>query len=204
MNSELLNVSPRIPQIKAKKLRRQGYVPGVLYGYNHTTYPVIFERKSVEGFVQRIGTSAIFEVSLDGEIQPVRIREIQKDPITHEIIHMDLQSIQMDKKIKTSIPLRFDGKQMVEKSGYIIQHQKDSIEVEGFAKDIPSHISVPLNILQNKQSIRVQDLEIAEEISIINAPNDIIALVVRPAREIVNIEITGIINNAESKPQASL
>jgi large subunit ribosomal protein L25 len=183
MNGELLNISPRVPQSKAKRLRRQGYVPGVLYGNNNTSIPVIFDKKNVETFVQRMGEGAIFEVSLNGQPRPVRIREVQRDPVSQDIIHMDLQNVEMNQKIQARVPLKFEGLQTVEKRGYILQHQKDTIEVEGLAKDIPTHIKVPLEMLQNTPNIRVQDLEIAAELSILDAPNEIIALALKPTKE---------------------
>ncbi|HHY82352.1 MAG TPA: 50S ribosomal protein L25 [Clostridiales bacterium] len=180
MNTELLQVTQRVPQTKAKKLRRQGYVPGVLYGPNNTTVPVIFDKKSVENFVQRKGEGAVFDVSLNGEIHPVKILEVQRDPVSREIIHLDLINIETEKKIHARVPLRFEGKDIVEKRGYILQHQKDTVVVEGLAKNIPPYILVPLHKLQKANNIRVQDLEISEEISILDAPNELIAASLKP------------------------
>jgi large subunit ribosomal protein L25 len=184
MNGEVLNISPRVPQSKARRLRRQGYVPGVLYGNSNTSTPVIFDKKHVESFVQHKGEAAIFEVSIDGKTMPVRIREVQRDPVSQEIIHMDLQNVQMDQRIQARIPLKFEGKQTAVKRGLILQQQKDTIEVEGLAKDIPRHISVPLSMLQNARNIRVQDLEIAAELSILDAPSEVVALSLKPAKEL--------------------
>jgi len=100
MNSEWIHMSPRVPQSKAKKLRRQGYIPGVLYGNNHISIPVIFDKKNVENFIKHRGEDVVFEVSLNAETQPVRIKEIQRDPVSQDIIHMDLQKVQ-DGKIST-------------------------------------------------------------------------------------------------------
>ena len=182
MNNSLLQVSPRMSNSKAKQLRRQGYVPGVIYGKDHATAPVIFDKRNVENLINRMGIGAVFEVSLNGEKKSVKIREIQRDPVTREIIHLDLLSVELDQVIQAKVPLRFEGRRAFEKHGLILQHQKDSIEVEGPAKDIPSFIRVPLHILQRNgnSSIRVQDLEVAEELSIIDSPNALIASSLRP------------------------
>lgn len=185
MNKELLTISARAPQAKAKKLRRQGYIPGVVYGNNHISTPVIFDKKNIENFVNRIGVGMTIEVVLDGESQPVRIRDVQRDPVSQEIIHVDLQCVDMDQKIQARVPLKFEGKQTAERRGLIVQHQKKSIEVEGLAKDIPSHITVPLSMLQNTKAIRVMDLEVADELSIIDRANEVVALSIRPIKEIV-------------------
>jgi large subunit ribosomal protein L25 len=181
VNGELLQVSPRISHAKAKQLRRQGYVPGVLYGKNHAA-PVLFDKKHVERFVHRMGTAAVIEVSLNGLKQQVKIKEVQRDPVTREIIHIDLMNVEMNQRIQAKVPLLFEGRQVMEKHGLILQHQKDFVEVEGFAKDIPSFIRVPLHILQSSRnsSIRVQDLEIAAELSVIDSPNELIASALKP------------------------
>src|SRR5690554_6830924 len=109
MNNELLQVMPRMPHSKAKQLRRQGYVPGVLYGKSHDTAPVLFDKKHVENFINRMGVAAVIEVAINGVMQSVKIREVQRDPITREIIHLDLMNVEMDQKIHAKIPLRFEG-----------------------------------------------------------------------------------------------
>lgn len=183
MNNELLQVMPRMPHSKAKQLRRQGYVPGVLYGKSHDTAPVLFDKKHVENFINRMGVAAVIEVAINGVMQSVKIREVQRDPITREIIHLDLMNVEMDQKIHAKIPLRFEGRQSIERRGLILQHQKDTVEVEGLAKDIPSFIRVSLHNLQGQHnSIRVQDLEIAAELSVIDSPSELIASALRPAQ----------------------
>ena len=190
MNNNILQVSPRMPDSKAKQLRRQGYIPGVIYGKSHATAPVLFDKRNVENLVHRMGIGAVFEVYLNGIKQTVKIREIQRDPVTREIIHLDLLNVEMDQVIQAKVPLRFEGRRAVEKYGLILQHQKDSIEVEGLAKDIPSFIRVPLHMLQNNRSsnIRVQDLEVADELSIIDPPGDLIASALRPALKIETLD----------------
>jgi large subunit ribosomal protein L25 len=183
MNSDLLQVSIRAPQSKAKQLRRQGYVPGVLYGRNTTTTPVLFNKNHVENFIKRVGEGTVFDIELDGIKQTVRIREMQRDPISKEIIHLDLMNVDLDQEIKINVALRFEGMESLKKSGYIVQQQKDSIEVEGLARNIPSFVSVPMDDLAEKGNIRVQDLEVPDGISVLDAPDDVIVSALTPAKE---------------------
>lgn len=189
MNSDLLQVSIRAPQSKAKQLRRQGYVPGVLYGRNTTTTPVLFNKNHVENFIKRVGEGTVFDIELDGIKQTVRIREMQRDPISKEIIHLDLMNVDLDQEIKINVALRFEGMESLEKSGYIVQQQKDSIEVEGLARNIPSFVSVPMDDLAEKGNIRVQDLEVPDGISVLDAPDDVIVSALTPAKETETDEV---------------
>ena len=152
MNNNILQVSPRMPNSKAKQLRRQGYIPGVIYGKSHATAPVLFDKRNVENLVHRMGIGAVFEVYLNGIKQTVKIREIQRDPVTREIIHLDLLNVEMDQVIQAKVPLRFEGRRAVEKYGLILQHQKDSIEVKGLRK-IFLPLSVYFHMLQNNRRV---------------------------------------------------
>ena len=181
MNSGHLQVLPRVPHSKANQLRRRGYVPGVLYGPNRSTTPVIFEKKLVENFIHSKGEGAVFEISVGGTKEPVRIWEVQRDPVTRDIIHLDLMQVALDQKIQVKVPLRFEGRQAMERRGITLQHQKDTVEVEGLVKDIPAFIPVPLHHLQGNSNIRIRDLEIADELSIMDAPNELIASALKPA-----------------------
>ena len=77
----------------------------------------------------------------------------------------------------------------LEKSGYIVQQQKDSIEVEGLARNIPSFVSVPMDDLAEKGNIRVQDLEVPDGISVLDAPDDVIVSALTPAKETETDEV---------------
>lgn len=188
MASELLNIVPRMPGSKAKKLRRQGYIPGMLYGSDNSPVPVLFDRKETELLIQRTGEAAVFDVNINGETMQVRIMDIQRDPVLHHIIHMDLQHVTDDKIVHTQVPLVFEGREMAQKKGLVIQRQYDAIEVKGPSKDIPPYIKVPLDVIRSNKSIRVQDLEIAGELSIIDAPNKVLASITKPSGESETVE----------------
>jgi len=178
---ETLNIMPRMTTANAGRLRREDYIPGVLYG-GGANQPVVFDKKSAESFVLHKGENAVFQVSLNGQIQPVRIREVQRHPVTGEIVHIDLQKVQMDKKVKATVPVRFEDREKISRLGYIINQQLNTVEVEGLPGSIPPHISIPLRALDGRRSIRVSDIEAAEELSIISDPSDIIATVTRASR----------------------
>jgi len=172
-----------MPQAKAKRLIREGYIPGVLYDNSQYAIPVVFDRKKTEGYLRSLGDNVLFEVSLDNAAYPVRVRDIQRDPVTREIIHIDLQRVESNQKIKVEVPLKFEGMNEAKRRGLIIQHQKDTLEVEGLPNAIPSHIKVPVHLLEEKHSIRVHDLEVSEELSIIDTPDAVVALIVNPSKE---------------------
>lgn len=89
MGLDLLELQVRTKKTKANRLRQEGYVPGVIYGKG-VSRPIILNRKNLENSVRLLGENAVFNISLEGRSELVRIRELQRDPLTREIIHIDL------------------------------------------------------------------------------------------------------------------
>ncbi|WZL78391.1 hypothetical protein QBE55_12890 [Eubacteriales bacterium mix99] len=103
-NREQLPISPRMPQFRARELRRKGYIPGILYDNGNQSIPVLFGKKNVDDFIRYTGRNAVFDISLNEQIQSVKIRELQRDPVSKEIIHIDLQRAQEDGEISDGTP----------------------------------------------------------------------------------------------------
>lgn len=179
MRSETLHISPRDMSKKAKKLRHEGYVPGILYGQREGSLPVILDRKALERLVQRMGETAFAEIEMGNTVKPVKIKELQRDPRTGEIIHVDFQVLQMDKKVRSYVPIKFEGSSLAGKRGIVLQHQLNKIEVEGFPNDIPAFVKVAVNNLKPGQSIHVHDLEIGEELTVLDNLNQVIVSAVQ-------------------------
>ncbi|MDD3613067.1 MAG: 50S ribosomal protein L25 [Clostridia bacterium] len=200
MGLDLLELQVRTKKTKANRLRQEGYVPGVIYGKG-VSRPIILNRKNLENSVRLLGENAVFNISLEGRSELVRIRELQRDPLTREIIHIDLQSTQEGEKIKAFVPIHFEGKHVLEKKGYIINRQMNKIGIEGLAGTIPAYINVPLSAYDLGQSIKVQDLELAEELSILEAPESIIASINKPGREAEKLDDKADINENTEKEE---
>ncbi len=182
MRNRIINANIRTQNMKANRLRRQGYIPGIVYGNEYEDTPIMIENKSLNRLLREAGHNAFFEIAMENEIKPVRIREIQRDPVTKDIIHVDAQVINNNEKIKAKVPIKLEGTYDVEKRGIALQRQKDFIEVEGLAQHIPPHINVLVRGLKQGDSIRVADLEISEELSIIDDTKEIILSAVKSSR----------------------
>ena len=102
-NREQLTIATRMRQSRARALRRQGYIPGILYDNGNQSIPVLFGKKDVDNFIKYTGGNAVFDISLNEQTQLVRIRELQRDPVSKEIIHIDLQRAQEEGRIEGGI-----------------------------------------------------------------------------------------------------
>ena len=182
MNNKTITANIRTQDMKANRIRKQGYIPGVVYGQEHQSTPIMMDSKSLNRLLRQAGQNVFFEIAMENEVTPVRLREIQRDPVTRDIIHVDAQVINRHQRIKVKVPIRLQGTRDTEKRGIALQRQKDSVEVEGFAQHIPSHFSVLVRGLEQGDTIRVADLEFSEELSIIDNTEDIVLSAVKNSR----------------------
>jgi len=165
------------------RLRSNGFLPGILYGENQKNLPVVFNKSEVEMILKSRGENARFEVSINEETKPVMVKELQRDPLTGEPIHIDLQVIQKNRKINAEVPIRVKGVNQVERKGGIVQYHLKRVAVEGFSEDIPPYISANVSQLFPGQSLLVSHLEIASEISIITPGKEVILTVLNAEKQ---------------------
>lgn len=179
MVSEKLEVKPRREHLTARQLRREGYVPGVIYGSGDKAVSVEVDAKALTRLVRKVGQSVMFEIAMENEIDAVRIQELQKDPVTNQIIHIDLQKVDANKIVEAEVPLKFEGMESITSKGTAIQYQKDTIRVQGYAKDIPSFIRVNIKDIGPREKFHVYDLELADELTIIDDMDQLIFTAVK-------------------------
>lgn len=152
------------------RLRSKGKIPGVLYGMKSPNMLVEFGEMELCKVLNTTGEHGVVNVNLSGKCEVAIIKEVQRDPVTRKISHMDLQRIDSTQIIKTKVPVVLKGEEYFKNSGAIIQQQVNQVEVECTPDRLPKHIYVDVSHLDNKHRITVGDLEVGEEISILNNP----------------------------------
>ena len=170
----------------ARSLRREGKVPGVIYGHDRAAESVAIDTGALHK--RLIGISAattIVDVAIDGRA-PVRalIREIQRDSLRPaEIIHLDLYEIRSDEEITLAIPIRLIGiPDGVRNFGGVLDHVLRELEIEVLPSDIPEHVEVDVTALTIGHSLFVRDLHV-EKAKVLNDPDTPICTVVAPRTE---------------------
>ena len=178
MNSLSVNKRDNTIPNNAKKLRRQGKVPGILYGKKVNS--LMFEVGELElcREISRNGEHGILSLDCDGESHEALIKGVQIDPVTQKIIHLDIEELNENGKIVSSVPISFEGEGQLSNRGMVLQKEKDSIRVECTADKLPRVIKMNINSSDNGYVYRVSDLEIASELSIIDDLNTVIASVI--------------------------
>jgi large subunit ribosomal protein L25 len=183
-----LQVSTRTATGKgaARSLRREGKVPGVIYGHEREAEPVAVDTSALHKTLIGISAAtAILDVVIDGRA-PVKalIREIQRDSLRPaEIIHLDFYEVRSDEEITLQVPVRLIGiPDGVRNFGGVLDHVLRELEIEVLPSDIPEHVDLDVTALAIGHSLFVRDLKV-EKAKILNDPDTPICTVVAPRTE---------------------
>ena len=178
MSNLEMNKRPIDVPNSAKKSRKNGKVPGVLYGNKINN--LLFEVGELE-LCHEIGINGehgILEFNLDGESGRGLIKEVQRDPVTNKIIHLDLEELNGKNKVISSVPIHYVGEEYLNKKGIVLQKEKDSVKVECSIESLPKYIDFNIGKGNVGSVYKFGDLEVASEISILDDLNSVIASVI--------------------------
>jgi large subunit ribosomal protein L25 len=149
----------------ARKLRREGLVPAVIYGHE-TIKSLAVRLKDLQKILKvSHGSNAILEVVVDGAKKTALLKDMQVDPIGQQPIHIDLFEVSMDQKIRVMVEVVAKGEEPAGiKQGGILTRSLSEVEVECLPLDIPSSIEVDLSGLDLGDAFHVSDLPEGEQL----------------------------------------
>jgi large subunit ribosomal protein L25 len=167
---------------KVKALRREGWVPGVMYGQDFESVPLQFDGHDLRQTLSQVGGSQLINIKIDDASSPefALLRDVQRDVITGDLLHVDFYRVMMSQTITTEIPLLTTGESpVVEQKEGILLHGVSEIEVECLPSDLVDALEVDLSELTEVgQAILVEDLAVPSGISILTDPDEVIARLV--------------------------
>ena len=148
----------------SKRTRALGDVPAVLYGEEQENVPISISFNDLRTVLSTpSGRNVIIDLGLDGEAAAARavIRDMTRDALTREILHVDLQRISENKPVVMQVPVTLVGESLAVKEGRgILDHTMRSLEVKCLPRDIPEHIEVDVSELEVKHGIHVRDISV--------------------------------------------
>ena len=176
---EVLNIQKRDKKCNhfAKKERKKGKIPGILYGNNFNNFMFEIGEIELNNKIKRDGEHGLVDVELEGSVLKALIKEVQRDPLTHKIIHIDLEKVDGNEEIQTEIPVILKGEGAVKSKGGIIQKEKTSVKVQCKADSIPRSIDIDISNLGIGGMIRIGDVEFGEDFTFIEPENTVIVSV---------------------------
>ena len=173
---------------EARRTRRAGKIPGVVYGAYKDPVPVAVSPRHISRILHsKTGHNTIFNLNVQGgELTPVMIVDGQYEPIKGNLLHVDLKRIDLTKRIRVSVPVLTEGEPKgVKQQGGLLEIITREIEIECLPNEIPENFTMDVSELMLGQSKRASDIPMAGEMKLISAPESVIGHVIAIKEEVV-------------------
>ena len=184
-----LKVEPRtLWRKQTRQLRRSGKVPLALYGSHIQPRAFQAEERELRAVLTKAGHTRLIRLNDgDGTGQLVLAREIQREPISGRLIHVDLQAVSMTEKMTTDVPLVLRGTApAVSRGEGLLIHGLDTVTIRVLPADLIPEIEVDVSGLNEvNQTIHVSDLKMSDRVEILTAPEEMVARVIAAREEVI-------------------
>ncbi len=168
-------IQARNMDIKVSQVRREGYVPGVIYGGRlDGAHPFKIQRSVLTDMFRHNTKSSVISVDLDGNQGAVIVKEIQNDPVTAEILHVDLQAIRRDEVLTMGIPITYLGEEEVTSRRLVLNINLTELMVKGPADKLPEGIEVDLTGKGVEDRFEAGGIELPEGVELIVDPDELL------------------------------
>ncbi len=167
-------------------LRREGWVPAVLYGLNEETTSLQVKEKEFGDIVKESGENAVIDLEIDGEADSAVhgiVKERQFDPVWGKLLHIDFLRISLTQKLTAEVPVITIGEPAGEKEGGVLEHVLRHVEVECLPDKIPENIEVDVTGLEIGDSIHVEQLVVPADAEMVTEHDKVVISIVRPRVE---------------------
>jgi large subunit ribosomal protein L25 len=170
---------------KVSKLRRDGTIPANVYGKHHDSVAIQMPTEEFRHFLKDHGRNEIIYLQLDQEERPTFIRNIQRNPVTDQILHVDFLQVSLDQKVRLEVPIHLIGTApAVDTHGGILTHVLNRMDVEALPTNIPAYLEADVSVLQEMgQSLHVSSLIAPEGVDFLADPETVVARIDIPAAE---------------------
>lgn len=165
------------------KMRAKDSIPGVLYSRGKETVLVSIDKTEFVRVYKKAGSTSLLDLKLGDQAIPAIIKEIQRHPYKNEILHVDLQELNMTEKIKIIIPIVLLNRDNIQVQPSVLMQQIDEIEVECLPGNIPNTAEADVANLKLNDNITIADLDIAkdEDITILEELDTVVCTLTEPS-----------------------
>jgi large subunit ribosomal protein L25 len=167
---------------QVRQLRREGWVPAVMYGHGFEPVPLQFEERSLAHILSKVGGSQLIGINVKGDKQPemALVRDVQRDPIRGNFLHVDFYRVRMTERLTAEVPLVVVGQSaVIEAREGILLQGISAIEVECLPGDLVDAIEVDLSdLVEIDQGIYVRDLAVPAGIDVLTDVDEMIVRIV--------------------------
>jgi large subunit ribosomal protein L25 len=168
----------------SRRLRAAGLVPVTVYGGGQEAASTTIVKREFATLLRAHGRNMIFTLDVDGAATPVKIADMQLDPIKGTLVHADLMRISLTEKSKFDVRIKIVGEPAgVKNDGGILDVVNHSLEVRCLPGDLPSEIVADVSRLGLGDHLSLKDLKISDKVEVLEDPDTVIATVVAPRVE---------------------
>ena len=212
MNKYVLKASKRdLIGSKVKKIRKEGFVPGSVYGKGVDSVSIQFSTVDFNRIYKQSGETNVIWLSVEGEgkERPTLVKNVTVDPMKGQLVHIDLHQVNLKEKVTANVPVEIVGESELVKSGSAILSQNlHEIEVECLPTDIPENYEVDItNLREVGDNLKVSDLKSSSTVEIKLDPEAIIISLSETQKEeepldttVAEAEVAGEEKKAEDAP----
>ena len=181
-DTSTLQAQPRTPGTKndARRVRREGKIPAVVYGAGKSAVPVAVDPRQVSRILHsETGHNSVFDLALDDEKTKAMIVDWQYEPIKGSLLHIDLKRIAMDRKLRVNVPIELVGDpEGVKTQGGLLEQIIREVEVECLPADIPNVIELNVAALVFGVVLRVSDLPKSDKVKFVTDADQPVAHII--------------------------
>jgi len=202
---ELKATNREIVGKKVRFLRREGIIPVHLFGHGIESAALQCDAVQLRQVLAQAGRTKLIGLKLDRAKKPrnVVVREIQKNPITGELLHVDFYQVRMAKKIKVEVPIVLTAEvpALKSKENMLLQ-ELNSLTVECFPDQIPDRVELdPSSLTEAGQAIQVKDIMVGEGVTVLNDPEQMVMKInLRPVEKIEEEVVEAVAEAPEAVP----
>lgn len=206
MADQQLKAEPRTDAGKgvARKLRASGRVPAVLYGHGKDARALSVDAKELFHLLHgAAGGNVLIDLVIDGKKTMAMPREVQRDHVRGQYLHVDFLEVRRDEKVTVDVPIHLIGESAGVKAGGVLEHHLWDLKVECLPQDLPESIEADISALNVNDSLHVSDVVVPEVCTVLTPQDEIVAAVVPPqAREVEEVEAEAVEGEAEAEEGA--
>ncbi len=168
-----MNIEKRV--LRAAEVRRNGLVPGILYGKDFPATSVQVSALALTKKIAEVGTSKTFSILLDGKKHIVYVKEYQNAYMDHSsYMHFDFVKVSQDDTLQSNVSLHFIGKEVFNKSSLVFTVSLDEVEVEYNVGSGISHLDINVEDLSEEAPIYVKDIKVPKGIKVLSDPEQMV------------------------------
>ena len=178
---------------QVKALRRAGELPAVIYGRHVEPVAISLNAHSTELVIAKVTSSTLVTIDVEGQEYAALVREKQRNYIKGNITHIDFLALDLTEMIRTKVRLTFTGvSSAVKDYSAVLVHRMDAVEVECLPSNLPERVIVDISSLKEiGNSIRISDIPLPENITVLNDSDDIVIIATAVKEEAADAALPG-------------